>query len=68
MISDVLHDAVTEIDNYLRDGTGSAWPGHHWHPSVVAIRNLMEDLRCSLDDDPERKSYRRCPRAGDDEE
>jgi hypothetical protein len=58
VISDVLHDAVTDIDAYLADGSGEAWTGHDWHAHLLELRDTMERLRCRLDGDLGDRSFR----------
>jgi hypothetical protein len=61
MISDTLHDAVSDIDRYLEDGGGQAWSGSSFHGVILETRDRMERLRCLLDDDPAYNSFRECP-------
>lgn len=55
MISDVLSDAVSEVDRYLewRDNHGARWYGGESRARIVAIRDQMDALRAELDAAPE---------------
>ena len=48
-IADTLHDAVNEIDTYLREDGPSADGNFDMH--VMNVRDSMELLRCRLDVD-----------------
>lgn len=50
MISDVLFDAVAEINAYL-DRDDSPYAEHPALPSIVAVRDAMEAVRVELDND-----------------
>jgi len=47
MISDVLYDAVDEIDTYLADDRH--WYAAEWAVRICAVRNAMDAMRGELD-------------------
>ena len=51
MISDVLADAVADIDKYLTDPTFAAVYGP-WRERILAVREQMDELRAALDAPP----------------
>jgi hypothetical protein len=51
MISDVLSEAVAEIDRYLNDDT-YGYDGSELHERIVRVRNEMDLLRILLDTPP----------------
>lgn len=53
MLSDVLSDAVAEIDDYIESDspTYQAWYGGHIRPRILAVRESMNRLRQELDSD-----------------
>jgi hypothetical protein len=48
-VADTLSDAVSELDDYLREGSGEAWPGQSYHETLCDVRDRMERLRCKID-------------------
>jgi hypothetical protein len=48
-VADTLYDAVSELDEYLDDGGGEAWPGQDYHAELLDTRDRMERLRCKID-------------------
>jgi len=53
MISDTLHDAVSEIDGYLDDDAAGMYGAPDLRLWIVSVRNSMEALRCVLDTLPD---------------
>jgi hypothetical protein len=51
MISDVLSDAVADIDGYLESNspTYQQWYGGEIRGRILAVRNHMDELRRELD-------------------
>lgn len=52
MISDVLHEAVSEIDRYLEEPTFAACYQGQTRDELLALRTLMEAMRQRLDTPP----------------
>lgn len=73
-VADALSDAVADVDAYLRDGSGEAWPGQPYHEELLDVRDRMERLRCKIDarslgaPGDGLASFREAPQAGDAEE
>lgn len=53
MISDVLADAVVDLDRYLTEKDGPYSPDDNLRRWIIATRDTMEVLRCRLDVDPD---------------
>ncbi len=51
MISDVLSEAIAEIDRYLADDT-YGYGGSDLHERIMRVRNEMDLLRILLDTPP----------------
>ena len=49
MISDTLHDAVTEIDDYLADPVYAEAYDGAWRERILAVLAEMDALRVALD-------------------
>jgi len=50
MISDILSEAVSEIDRYLTDKTFEEVYSGELKERIVVLRNNMEEMRKELDD------------------
>lgn len=53
MISDVLHDAVREINEYLKTIPRAYPPGDALTKRIVKCRNEMDSIRAVLDTPPD---------------
>lgn len=50
-VADTLHDAVAELDEYIRTGAewGEASTGAPWHAELLDVRERMQALRVKID-------------------
>ena len=57
MISDVLHEAIENIDYYLNEDNCQIYSHGKIRDKIVKLRNDMEALRLELDKAPEVSLY-----------
>ena len=49
MISDIMSEAVTEIDRYMYDSLYDSWYSKKMRTRIIKARNEIEKIRIELD-------------------